>query len=80
MLIVDPKARALGVGTRLVEECIRFSRAAGYRSIVLWTNDILRAARKIYERAGFVMVSQEAHESFGQRLVGQTWKLELDTV
>lgn len=77
MLIVDPKARGLGVGSRLVDECIRFSREAGYRSIVLWTNDILHAARKIYQRAGFVMVSQEAHQNFGHRLVGQNWKLDL---
>lgn len=77
MLIVDPKAQGLGIGRRLVEACIAFARANGYRRITLWTNDVLTAARAIYEKTGFRLVASEKHHSFGQDLVGETWELEL---
>lgn len=77
MLIVDPKGRGLGIGKRLVEETIRFCRQKGYSKITLWTNDILTAARHIYETLGFELVASEPHHSFGVDLIGETWELDL---
>lgn len=77
LLLVDPRARGLGIGRCLVEECIRFARDAGYRKITLWTQSILTEARTIYERAGFQRAEQKPHCSFGVDLVGETWELEL---
>lgn len=77
LLYVEPSARGLGVGSRLVEECVAFARRAGYRKVTLWTNSVLHSARHIYERAGFRKVSEEAHHSYGHDLVSQTWDLKL---
>ena len=75
LMIVDPRARGLGIGARLVDECLRFARHAGYRKVTLWTNSVLTAARRIYAKAGFRLVRKERHRSFGHDLVGETWEL-----
>lgn len=77
LLLVDPWARGHGVGTRLVNACIDAARRSGYRTLTLWTNDVLREARRLYERAGFRLMRSEAHRSFGKSLVGQNWELPL---
>ena len=77
LLIVDPKARGRGLGKRLVEECIRFAREKGYRRLALWTQSNLAAARGIYRTAGFRKVKEEKHASFGVKLTGEYWELEL---
>lgn len=77
LLLVEPRARGLGLGKQLVEECVAFARAAGYKKISLWTNSVLDAARHIYRQQGFKVVREEKHHSFGQDLIGETWELEL---
>jgi GNAT superfamily N-acetyltransferase len=77
LLIVEPAARGMGLGRRLVSTCIRFARMAGYRKLVLWTQSELTAARAIYVKAGFRLMRREPHRSFGKRLVGEYWELRL---
>lgn len=77
LLHVERKARGLGIGKRLVEECIRFARQTGYKKMSLWTQSILHAARGIYNKTGFQIVHEEKHHSFGKDLVAETWELDL---
>ncbi len=77
LLYVEPCARGLGLGDALVNECIRFARTAGYRKVVLWTQSILTSAHRIYQKAGFRLIKEEPHHSFGHDLIGQEWEMEL---
>ena len=77
LLLVDPKARGLGLGTRLTDECIRFARQAGYKKITLWTHSVLTAARHIYQKAGFKLMRTEAHESWSKPVISEHWDLDL---
>jgi GNAT superfamily N-acetyltransferase len=77
LLLVEPQARGLGIGRRLIDECIRFARQAGYRTLTLWTQSELDAARHLYQQAGFRRVSEQSHHSFGKDLVAETWQLTL---
>ena len=78
LLFVEPSARGHGIGSRLIDECVRFARQAGYRKIMLWTQSELQAARRLYMRAGFTLAGKNAHDSFGRKgLVAETWTLAL---
>jgi GNAT superfamily N-acetyltransferase len=77
LLLVEPKARGLGLGHRLVEECITFAKNAGYQKMGLWTQNVLEAARHIYKKMGFRLVAQEPHQQFGKPVIGEVWELDL---
>jgi len=77
-LFVEPVARGLGIGAKLIDECVRFARHAGYRKLTLWTQSELDAARRLYKKAGFRLASKQPHDSFGRTgLVAETWELSL---
>jgi GNAT superfamily N-acetyltransferase len=75
LLLVEPKARGMGLGSRLVEECIRFAKRKGYKKIQLWTNSVLVEARHVYEKKGLQLIGEEPHHSYGHDLVGETWEI-----
>ena len=77
LLLVEPSARGLGIGKRLTDECLRFARERGYKSVTLWTHSILTAARHVYSKAGFTLTSSEKRKSFGKNVVSEIWDLKL---
>lgn len=77
LLLVEPSARGFGIGSALIQECISFARKAGYRKLTLWTHKNLRAARRLYQQAGFRLISSTSNPSFGRKLVDEIWELEL---
>jgi GNAT superfamily N-acetyltransferase len=77
LLLLEPAARGTGLGRRLVEECVAFARAVGYREVVLWTHQVLTAARAIYAKVGFELIETWVHDDFGHDEVSETWRLKL---